>query len=200
MFLVKCIVIGDSGIGKSSISDYFVNRKFAGYEHISTIGIEFYPTIVAYNEKQIKMHIWDTAGQERFQAIARSYYRDAHGALICFSITNRKTFENIPKKFDDLKLNSNPNIRKVLVGTFSDKPGEREVSPDEIMELAEKYDVDYYEVSARTGKNVDDAFMGLVEQLSNCIDINIFDCAIRTPNYSYKLDSSKNSIGKCCNI
>ena len=93
MIITKCIVIGNSGVGKTSLSNCYTTGKNADGNHIPTIGIEFYTKKLIKNGKNINLHIWDTAGQERFRSIARSYFRDAHGAVICFSIANKKSFE-----------------------------------------------------------------------------------------------------------
>ena len=136
MIITKCIVIGDSGVGKSSLSSCYANGKNADGSHIPTIGIEFYPKKLIKNGKNINLHIWDTAGQERFRSIARSYYRDTRGAIICFSLANKESFDNILKFMDDLDNYSNDYSQKVLVGTCYDLKESRQVTREEAEELA----------------------------------------------------------------
>ena len=105
-FVAKIIVIGDSGVGKSSLLECYINEKKVINEDVimaPTLGVEFYTTFIDSYDKYFKIIVWDTAGQERFRALTRSYYRGAFGAIICFSITDRESFDNISKYIDEIK-------------------------------------------------------------------------------------------------
>ena len=100
-YLIKFIVIGNSGTGKSCLLHYFLENKcilsfkiFFPNPTLSvkknsthTIGVEFGSSILKFGSKSLKLQIWDTAGQERYRSVSRTYYRGALGALVCFDIT-----------------------------------------------------------------------------------------------------------------
>lgn len=93
---VKILIIGDAGVGKTSLTNRFTNGQFS-MSYITTIGVDFKTKIVKLEDKYVKYQVWDTAGQERFRSIAKAYYRGANGILLTFSLTNRVSFENIER-------------------------------------------------------------------------------------------------------
>ena len=92
--LVKLLLIGDSGVGKSCLLLRYSDDKF-NTSHITTIGIDFKIKTVDLDQKKVKMQIWDTAGQERFRTITAAYYRGAHGVLLVYDVTDEGSFENV---------------------------------------------------------------------------------------------------------
>nr|QBK88830.1 MAG: Ras family GTPase [Mimivirus LCMiAC01] len=156
--LVKYIIIGEPCVGKTSLSEYYVNRRKADYTYMSTIGVAFLSIDKIINEKNIRIHIWDTAGQERFCSIIKSYYRGVHGAFICFSLERKSTFRKVKNHIDEIKNhNSDANVEYILVGTHADTKI-RAISQKEGKELADGYNMKYIEVSSKTGENVDKCF------------------------------------------
>lgn len=198
MIVTKCIIVGDSGVGKSSLSSYYVHRNKTDHMHIPTIGIEFYTKKVEINEKSLNLYIWDTAGQERFKSITRSYYRDSYGALLCFSITNIETFHNLQYYIKDLKSYGNENIQIVLVGTFSDLENKREVTKESAQKLADELGIKYFEVSSYTGQNVDECFDELLLKISDGYDNGYYDYNIYSDSDTVDLSDNYNLM--CCNI
>ena len=85
---------GDTGVGKSCLLLQFVDKRFSAV-HDLTIGVDFGTRLVEIGEEKVKLQIWDTAGQESFRSIARSYYRDAAGALLVYDITRRESFTHL---------------------------------------------------------------------------------------------------------
>merc|ERR1719446_229884 len=98
--LYKYIIIGDVSVGKSCLLNRFMGHAGA-MEHNPTIGYEFASKVVNVDGLQIKMHIWDTAGQESFQAITRSYYRGAVGALLVYDVSKRSTFRDVGRWLEE---------------------------------------------------------------------------------------------------
>ena len=89
--LLKIILIGDSGVGKTNLINRYTQSYFK--ENMTpTIGVDFKTKNVNFNGEDFKMQIWDTAGQERFSIMTQSYYKNAHAVIICFSLTDRKSF------------------------------------------------------------------------------------------------------------
>lgn len=127
--LMKIIIVGDSGCGKTTLSYRFAN-DVTPPDANSTIGIEFVCKRFYADGYDLKMHIWDTAGQERFRSITRSYYRGSHGCVLCFRLDKRETFDHLHSYVKDVQNLCDDKTVVFLVGTFADQ--KREVSQDEI--------------------------------------------------------------------
>ncbi|KDN39605.1 hypothetical protein RSAG8_08761, partial [Rhizoctonia solani AG-8 WAC10335] len=93
-FLIKLLLIGDSGVGKSCLLLRFCDDAWTP-SFITTIGIDFKIRTIELDGKRIKLQIWDTAGQERFRTITTAYYRGAMGILLVYDVTDEKSFNNI---------------------------------------------------------------------------------------------------------
>src|SRR3972149_1021421 len=101
-YLIKLLIIGDSGVGKSSILLQFVENTFTD-NFISTIGIDFRVRTIVIDEKRIKLQVWDTGGQERFKTITKAYYRGAMGIILVYDVTDETSLLNIKEWIDDIK-------------------------------------------------------------------------------------------------
>uniref|UniRef100_H2YPB5 Ras-related protein Rab-4 n=1 Tax=Ciona savignyi TaxID=51511 RepID=H2YPB5_CIOSA len=156
-FLFKFLVIGSAGVGKSCILHQLLQHKFND-ESTHTIGVEFGTRIVHVGGKSIKLQIWDTAGQERFRSVTRSYYRGAAGAILCYDITRRDTFNSLSNWLTDAKTLASPNIVIMLCGNKTDLDAEREVTFLEASRFAQENDLLFLETSAVTGENIEDSF------------------------------------------
>ena len=93
---VKVVILGNSGVGKSSIILRFVADNFKS-DGEATIGASYMGKIMQFNDKSIKFNIWDTAGQERFHTLAKMYYRDADAAILVYDITNQESFDGLKR-------------------------------------------------------------------------------------------------------
>eukprot|EP01119_Soliformovum_irregulare_P025919 TRINITY_DN971_c0_g3_i1.p1 TRINITY_DN971_c0_g3~~TRINITY_DN971_c0_g3_i1.p1 ORF type:complete len:215 (+),score=40.07 TRINITY_DN971_c0_g3_i1:24-668(+) len=174
--LLKMLLIGDSGVGKSCFLLRYVEGAFTE-NFISTIGVDFKIKTLVVQGKKIKLQIWDTAGQERFQTITTSYYRGAHGILVLYDVTNRVSFDNVKKWMEDIDRHAPPHVARMLIGNKSDvdqqesKPGpdgrtkfQRQITFEEGKQLAESFkQTPFMETSAKTGKNIVEGF----EQLAH---------------------------------
>eukprot|EP01083_Nonionella_stella_P159816 521820_1 len=120
--LFKLLMIGDAGVGKSSMLLRFTDDSFD--EHIqSTIGVDFKVKHLDVASKRIKLTIWDTAGQERFRTLTSSYYRGAQGVVMVYDVTRRDSFENLEQWLKEVKLyspNNGEGVIKLLVGNKVD--------------------------------------------------------------------------------
>ncbi|XP_006652204.1 ras-related protein RABC1-like [Oryza brachyantha] len=161
-YLFKLLLIGDSGVGKSSLLLRFTADSF---EDLSpTIGVDFKVKMVNAGGKKLKLAIWDTAGQERFRTLTSSYYRGAQGIIMVYDVTRRETFTNLSDiwaKEIDL-YSTNQDCIKMLVGNKVDKESERAVTKKEGIEFAREYGCLFLECSAKTKVNVEQCFEELV--------------------------------------
>ncbi|XP_026879810.2 ras-related protein Rab-37 isoform X2 [Electrophorus electricus] len=139
----KTILVGDSGVGKTSLLVQFDQGKFIPGSFSATVGIGFTNKDVTVGDARVKLQIWDTAGQERFRSVTHAYYRDAHALLLLYDITSKSSFDNIR----------------------TDMASGRVVKREDGEKLAREYGVIFMETSAKTGINVDLAFATVAKEL-----------------------------------
>ncbi|KAN0062626.1 Ras-related protein Rab-4B [Thecaphora frezii] len=156
-FLLKFIIIGEAGTGKSCLLHHFINNQFKD-QSAHTIGVEFSSRLVKLGNKSVKLQLWDTAGQERFRSVTRSYYRGAAGALLVYDITKRSTFEPLQRWLSDARALASSDLVVVLVGNKLDREEEREVGYLEASRWASENGVLFLETSSLTGENVEAPF------------------------------------------
>ena len=126
-YLFKCICVGDGGCGKTALVVRF-SQGFFQEQYKLTIGVEFaVKTIELVNTKKVKLQIWDTGGQERFQYVRPMYYRGAMGAIILFDLSNRESFEHLPKWIEEVSTNVG-DLPMLIVGNKSDLVNECKVT------------------------------------------------------------------------
>ncbi len=150
------IIIGDSGIGKSSLMTKFCTDEFSEL-FTSTIGVDFKSKSITIDDKSVKFYIWDTAGQERFRSITRSYYGHAHGIILAFDCTSKESFTNIKEVWIPSIYEHNKTEHPIiLVGCKIDKDAKREVYQENIDQLLISCPIPmkYVEVSAKNGEGV----------------------------------------------
>lgn len=162
---LKLLIIGESGVGKSSLLLRFTDDAFDP-EQAATIGVDFKVKTININGDKIKLAIWDTAGQERFRTLTPSYYRGGQGAILVYDVTNRDSFQKVDNWLNELETYStNHDMIKMLVGNKCDMLDERVVSKEEGMKCARKHHMMFIEASAKTREGVACAFEELVEKV-----------------------------------
>lgn len=166
-YLFKIILIGESGVGKSSLLLRYTDDQFSS-NHITTIGVDFKIRSVELGDKIFKLQIWDTAGQERFRSITTSYYRGAHGILLVFDVTDQLSFDNLRNYIENVSLHCNKDVPLLLIGNKSDQVSKRVISSNVAKEYADSLNCVYIETSACTSSNVNEAFIELI----NLIRVN----------------------------
>ena len=159
--LFRVIIVGNTGVGKSCLLMRFSEDKF-NENHDVTIGVEFGTRNLKVDNHLIKLQIWDTAGQESFRSITRSFYRRADGVLLVYDITNRTTFEDCSHWMSEIKQNGNEDVIIFLVGNQIDLISAAEpaqvTSSDAQGFVAQHGLSGFIETSAKSGKNVEQAF------------------------------------------
>ncbi|KAG2670211.1 hypothetical protein I3760_14G074200 [Carya illinoinensis] len=143
-YLIKLLLIGDSGVGKSCLLLRFSDGSFTT-SFITTIGIDFKIRTIELDGKRIKLQIWDTAGQERFRTITTAYYRGAMGILLVYDVTDESSFNNIRNWIRNIEQHASDNVNKILVGN--------------------KADMDESKRSAKTNLNVEQVFFSIARDI-----------------------------------
>jgi len=163
-YLFKIIVIGDSGVGKSCLLLRFADDTFSD-THIATIGVDFKIRTVELDQKIIKLQIWDTAGQERFRNITASYYRGAHGIILCYDVTDKDSFVHIKDWLKEIDKFALSDVAKLLIGNKCDLIKEKVVDVNTAKEFAEAETIPFLETSAKNSINVEEAFMTMIHNI-----------------------------------
>jgi len=150
----KVILLGDIAVGKTSILSRFVDDKYSS-EYRCNVGVEFKVKSLYLDEKTgADLQIWDTCGEERFRTITRQYYRDSSGIILVFDVTNRNSFERMTSWINDITEYGPTGTQIILVGNKIDLDDDRVISSHEALNFANKNNILYIEVSAKTSYNV----------------------------------------------
>ena len=161
---VKVVLLGDTGVGKSSLVLRFVTENFKEYSE-STIGASFMSKVEVIDGCAYKYQIWDTAGQEKYHSLAPMYYRGAAAAIVVYDITNTLSFEKTQRWVEELQRHGPDNIVLVVAGNKADLEEKRVVQKAKAKAYADSINAIFLETSAKTGQSVGDAFKGICSRL-----------------------------------
>ncbi|XP_044103420.1 ras-related protein Rab-37 isoform X1 [Neovison vison] len=161
----KVMLLGDSGVGKTCLLIQFKDGAFLSGTFIATVGIDFRNKVVTVDGVRVKLQIWDTAGQERFRSVTHAYYRDAQALLLLYDITNKSSFDNIRAWLTEIHEYAQRDVVIMLLGNKADVSNERVIRSEDGETLAREYGVPFMETSAKTGMNVELAFLAIAKEL-----------------------------------
>ncbi|KAM4871310.1 ras-related protein Rab-31-like [Thomomys bottae] len=157
---LKVCLLGDTGVGKSSIARRFAEDNFEHKVH-PTIGASFMTKTVPYGNELHKFLIWDTAGQERFHSLAPLYYRGSAAAVLVYDITKQDSFQTLKKWVKQLKEHGPENIVIAIAGNKCDLSDMRQVSLKDAEEYAQSIGAIVVETSAKDAVNIKELFQGI---------------------------------------
>mmetsp|Transcript_8629 Transcript_8629/g.24218 ORF Transcript_8629/g.24218 Transcript_8629/m.24218 type:complete len:211 (+) Transcript_8629:212-844(+) len=197
--LYKIVMLGDSGVGKTSLVARLTNPDRPMNHDISaTMGIEFDTQMLDTEHGKVKAQIWDTAGQERFRTITSSYYRGAHGIIVVYDVTDNESFNNVKQWLHEIDRYACENVNKLLVGNKSDLTSKRVVSTEQGKEFADSLGIEFLETSAKTSTNVEQAFLTMASQIKARMKTQP-SAAAGGPNKAVSLKSQQiNKSSGCC--
>ncbi|CAH1780410.1 unnamed protein product [Owenia fusiformis] len=161
---VKVCLLGESGVGKSSIVQRFVHDTFKPALE-STIGASFMSKTLTVDEKTYKYQIWDTAGQEKYRALAPMYYRGAAAAVIVYDVTNESSFGVLKDWIKELQRHGPQEIVIAIAGNKCDLADLREVQYKDALAYAEQTNAIFVETSAKNATNVSEMFEAICRKL-----------------------------------
>ena len=164
-FSFKIIVIGDSAVGKSSLTLRGTKDHFKDF-YTPTIGFEFLSFNIRIKNQTVKLQIWDTCGQEVYRSLISSFYRNSSLAIIVYAIDNQESFDNLESWLDEIKSQTHPNLRIFLIGNKADLEDQRLIKKESAEELVKDHNIDLFmETSAKTGFNAQDVFIKAAKML-----------------------------------
>ncbi|KAJ3603371.1 hypothetical protein NHX12_031113 [Muraenolepis orangiensis] len=159
--LLKVIILGDSGVGKTSLMNQYVNKKFSN-QYKATIGADFLTKEVMVDDRLVTMQIWDTAGQERFQSLGVAFYRGADCCVLVFDVTAPNTFKTLDSWRDEFLIQASPrdpeNFPFVVLGNKIDLENRQVTTKRAQAWCQSKNNIPYFETSAKEAINVEQAF------------------------------------------
>ena len=162
--MVKVVLVGDSGVGKTNIMSKYLKNEFRE-DSKATVGVEFGSKQFNIQGHQIKAQIWDTAGQERYKAITSAYYKGAKGAFIVYDITRKNTFDSVNRWVSDISAAADKKITLLLIGNKSDLEDQRQVNKEQGEEKAKELGLAFMETSACSGENLEKAFQLMINEV-----------------------------------
>ena len=202
----KLIVIGDSGVGKSCLTNNAIKNVF-DEAYNATVGFEFFTFNVKMCEKVIKLQIWDTCGQELYRSLITNFYRNSSLAIIVYAINSKASFESIDMWLKELRTHSNLDAKVFLIANKIDLDKDRKISKEEGEKFKEVNKLDYFmEASAKTGVNAQNIFVQAAKMLyEDYLKYKTDDETVESDQSlktmelsSKKIDSKKPKTGGCC--
>ena len=163
-FLYKILLLGDTSVGKTCFLMRYTDNTFQEI-HMSTIGLDYKLKNVQLDDgKMVKIQIWDTAGQDRFRSTTKNYYKGAHGIILMYDVTNKKSFDNVRNWINQIKEEVSEKVSIILVGNKIDDEEHRVVGTEDGQKIAKELGLMFFECSAKSGFNIDLTFNELVKK------------------------------------
>ena len=199
-FLFKTVLLGDEGVGKSTIlASYNFDKLFKDIE--PTIGVDFFTTLVHWNKKKIKLQVWDCAGNSSYQSIISSYFNTVVAAIIVFDLSNYNSFKNVENWINSFNKFSQKYSYILVVGNYID--GTVKVKDEEIRKLCNKYKTRYVQVNSSNVDSVKKMFLQLSEVIleENRLNPEWYrnnQGFKNTSNYTHFYNIDEHPPSKCC--
>ena len=200
-YIFRICLLGDSAVGKTSLLTRYCDGTFKE-KYGNTIGVDFRVVTLKYENTITKIHIWDTAGQERFKSIAVNYFKNSHGFIFVYDISNSSSFNDV-KNWIELAFANNKSANiNFLVGNKCDLESQRQVNVNEGEELAKMRNFTFFETSAKENKDVKKMFEFFAYKLIQYFEKNKDEYSetqrdTKTLSQSEDINIKRENIGGC---
>ena len=203
--LITIMTLGKWSVGKSSFILKFTENRFEN-TYLTTVGLDFRFRLVNIKDIQYKVLFYDTVGQEKYHSIAPNIIKKANGIIIMYDITNKSTFDSIPEILKTIEEEKGKDFPMILIGNKIDLEIERLIKKEEAEELAEKYGMEFFEISNKEGIKIEKAGLSIVKKIleKRQDDSNIETNESSRPSegsYNSKysnIDNDASNRGRCC--
>jgi len=162
------IVSTPSSVGKTSLMQRYVHNRFSS-SYKATIGADFLAKDIEVDGKSVTLQIWDTAGQERFQSLGVAFYRGAHACILCYDITDAKSFESLDSWKEEFLVNASPRNAEtfpfIVIGNKLDRAAERAVTKNQVKQWCKQSgrEIECFETSAKDATGIEKAFLRIAQ-------------------------------------
>ena len=170
----KVVLVGESGVGKTSIITQFIDQTFQEDQQSTTGGTFSTKSVICDNGKTLKFEIWDTAGQERYRALTKMFYKDANAAVLVFDITRKDSFDELQNYWaQQIKECSPPEIILAVAANKSDLIGKEVVDEEKARAFANELGAIYVSTTATTVESINELFILIAKKYTNATEIKI---------------------------
>ncbi|XP_041078924.1 ras-related protein Rab-24-like [Polyodon spathula] len=193
----KVVMLGKEYVGKTSLVERYVHKRFLVGPYQNTIGAAFVAKPIQVGERVVTLGIWDTAGSERYEAMSRIYYRGAKAAIVCYDLTDSSSFQRVQFWVKELQ-SCEEHCRIYLCGTKSDLVGNdrssRKVDYHDVQDYADEIKAQLFETSSKEGRNIDELFQKVAEDYHNSTSFQLM-----TEEEGFDLGQKRNAyFYSCC--
>jgi small GTP-binding protein len=161
--ILNIIIVGETGVGKTSLLNRYTQEEFIEKTR-PTIGVDYLIKLHTINGKKLNVRFWDTAGQEKYKAICKKFYKDAHGVVLVYDVTDKDSFNYVANWKKEIEENCKKGVVVLLIGNKSDIIEKKTVSEEDGRAYAETNGFYFLETSAKLDTNVTEAFNIIVEK------------------------------------
>ena len=170
----KVVLVGESGVGKTSIITQFIDQTFQEDQQSTTGGTFSTKSVICDNGKTLKFEIWDTAGQERYRSLTKMFYKDANAAVLVYDITRKDSFEELQNYWSQqIKESSPSNIILAIAANKSDLISQEAVEEEKAREFANELGAIFVSTTATTVESINELFIEIAKKYTNATDIKI---------------------------
>ena len=166
-YIIKITLLGDKNVGKTSLVYRYIENKFRE-SYKATLGVNLLKKDMEVDGDGVSAQIWDLGGQDSFKSLRKLYLEGSNGALVMFDLTERKTFDKLNEWIESFK-----EVRGeqplVLIGNKSDLENQRKITDMEASQYAKDNNMELILTSAKTGQNVEEAFIKLTKRILKII-------------------------------
>ena len=188
----KVVLIGETGVGKTSIITQFIDQTFQEDLQTTTGGTFSTKSVQCDNGKVLKFEIWDTAGQERYRSLATMFYKDANAAIMVYDVTRKETFEELKNYWaGQVKDNAPEKIILVIAGNKSDLIEQETVDEGEARNFAKELNAIFISTSAKISEGINNLFEVIAKKHTGATNISIAKGNVEEPHVEEKNDKVK---------